>query len=173
MSGRWKDSGGVPKPIFFDIDPETVGHLPVLGGSAFGLSRLLYAIACVRLRPPSLDPHVFHRKLVTAAKERANGAVKKPDGRTVSISPRGVDDIGYRKTTKDLYGKVQTKSRRDESVLATARRTHSRRQQSQEAIPKRGRSPARSSKEVQYTDVGKREIEVDVPFRARPAPRGP
>ena len=44
--------GGVPDPRNFDIDPETLDHLPVLGGSAFDLARLKYALAGARLRPP-------------------------------------------------------------------------------------------------------------------------
>ena len=137
--------GGVPKPIFFDIDPETKDHLPVLGGSAFDISSIRYAISGARLRPPSLDPHHFHRKLADERKKAANAGTEttvKKEGRTVSIDPRGVDNVGYRQTTKDLYGQVQRKERRDESVLAHARRTLSRRRRSQE--PKRGRSPGRT-----------------------------
>ena len=131
-------------PIFFDTDTETFGHLPSLGGSAFGISRLRYAIAGVRLRPPSLGPHLFHRKMAAEARANADGTWVKKDGRTVSIAPRAVGEVGYRKTTNGLYSKVQTEEKRGESVLDNARRAHSRRKQIQES-PLRGRSPALSS----------------------------
>ena len=183
--------GGVPKPIFFDMGPETFDHHPVLGGSAFDLQRLRYAIAGVRLRPPSLGPYLFHRELADRTKaERDQGQPSAPHkdkkGRTVSIDPRGVDDLGYRGASKKLYGQAQAKTRRGESVLATARRTHSRRKQSED--PARGRSPPKGGRKPEYTDigkkslgpssasnnpgtdVGKREIQVNVPFRAKPGP---
>lgn len=94
---------------------------------------------------------------------------KGKKGRAVSMGPRHVDDCASRATSKQLYAQVQTREKRDESVMANARRAHSRRQKSQQ--PQRGRSPARSS-HVEYTGVGKRVIEVNVPFRARPGPHG-
>ena len=48
--------GGTPHPRNFDLDPATADMLPVLGGSAFDLVRLRYAISGVRLRPPSAGP---------------------------------------------------------------------------------------------------------------------
>ena len=155
--------GGVPHPRNFDLGPETREGLPVLGGSAFDIQSLRYAISGVRVCAPDLGPHFFHRKLAAGKKERegktggGDGTYKTKSGRTVSIDPRGVDDIGFRKTSKELYAQVQTNERRDESVLAHARRTHSRRQKS--ADPHRGRSSERRSRRPQYTSVGKRNLD--------------
>ena len=157
--------GGRAQADLFDIDPETVGHLPVLGGGAFDISRLRYSISGVRLRPPSLDPHLFHRNTSGAKDENEKKA------RSVSIDPRGVDDCGYRKTPKGLYAKVQTKEKRDESVLAHARRTHSRRQETEgrNREEKRGRPTEPRRSWVEYTDVGRRQIDPN----AQSAPSGP
>ena len=155
--------GGVPHPRNFDLGPETRDGLPVLGGSAFDISSLRYAISGVRICAPELDPHDFHRKLVAEKKEKEakqgqdDGTHKTKSGRTVSIDPRKVDEIGFRKTSKELYAQVQTRERRDESVLATARRTHSRRQKSED--PQRGRSSGRRSRRPQYTSVGRKHLD--------------
>ena len=153
--------GGVPHPRNFDLDPETRDGLPVLGGSAFDIQSLRYAISGVRVCAPDLDPHFFHRKLAAEKKEREgkgtdDGTRQTKSGRTVSVDPRGVDDIGYRKTSKELYAQVHFKDKkRDESVLAHARRTHSRRQKSED--PHRGRSPGR--RRPQYTSVGRKNLD--------------
>ena len=151
--------GGVPKPINFDIDPETCLRLPVLGGGAYDIASLRWALAGVRLSPPGQDPHLFHRKLAAERKKKLDQN-NDPDthvqyGRTVSVDPRGVDDVGYRRATKNLYSQVQRRGRRDESVLAAARRTHSQRREE-----RRGRSPEqRRSRDPKYTDVGRKAMD--------------
>ena len=82
----WKLNGlgGAHRPHYFDIDPETTDHLPTLGGSAFDLTRLRYAIAGVRLRPPSAGPHLFHREL--AASKDMNGEKQRRRGWTPEVS---------------------------------------------------------------------------------------
>ena len=145
--------GGTPHPRNLDLDPGTADLLPVLGGSGFDLQRLRYALSGVRLRPPTEDPHLFHRGLATSS-----NPPKQEDGRHANLDPRSVDDVEYRKTSKKLYGQVQSREKRDESVLATARRTHSRRQRSRRQDPSRGRRTQRSSR-VEYTDVGKRNMD--------------
>ena len=152
--------GGVPKPIFFDLDPETLDNLPVLGGSGFDLQRLRYALAGVRLRPPTEDPHIFHRELAEKLKREKETGQTTPHvtkhGRAVSIDPRGVDDLGYRGTSKKIYGQVQNKTYRDESILAKARRTHSRKRSEE---PTRGRSPPKGDRKPTYTEVGKKVLD--------------
>lgn len=150
--------GGVPNPIFFDIDPVTLGHLPVLGGGAFDLQRLRFALGGVLLLPPTLGPHVCRRKLAadrTAAKAAGEAETTTKAGRKVSLGPRCVDNVDIRQTTRGLYGEVQRKESRDESVLSHARRPNSRLQKSSE--PRRGQPPGRSSR-AEYTDVGRREV---------------
>ena len=144
--------GGTPHPRNFDLDPATADMLPVLGGSAFDLVRLRYAISGVRLRPPPLDPHVFHRELASSS-----NAPQKEGERKVDVDPRGVDDCGYRKTAKQLYAQVQFKEKRDESVLAKARRTHSRRTKSEGR--NRGRPTSRKGRRnPEYTDIGRQNM---------------
>ena len=148
----WHFSGlaGVPHPRNVDLDPGTGDLLPVLGGSGYDLQRLRYAISGVRLRPPEQDPHLFHRELASSS-----NAPTQTEGQHANLDPRSVDDIEYRKTAKKLYGQVQSREKRDESVLAAARRTHSRRVRHRD--PSRGRQPHRSSR-VEYTNVGRRSM---------------
>ena len=71
-SEEWASAGigGIPHPRIFDLGPATRDGLPVLGGSAFDLQSLRYAISGVRACAPDLDPHFFHRKLAAERKER-------------------------------------------------------------------------------------------------------
>ena len=143
MSGISRAWGGTPHPRNVDLDPGAGDGLPALGGSGFDLQRLRFAISGARLRPPNLDPHDSHRELPSSPNNQT-----KEEAAKVDTDPRAVDGCEYRKTAKHLYAQVQTKGRRDESVLATARRTYSRR---------RGRSENRRTK-VEYTDIGKKNL---------------
>ena len=152
--------GGVPRPHNFDIDPQTKDHLPALGGSAYDISSIRYAISGVRLLAPELGPHISHMKLPAGRKAQEahdgheTGTHTTKAVRAVSVDPRAVGDVAYRKTSKTLYAQVQTRGRRDGSVLANARRAQSRRRASKE--PLRGRSPERRSRQPTYTDIGRK-----------------
>ena len=52
--------------------PMSLENLPTVGGSAFDMERLRMAVSAVRLRPPSLDPHLFRRELKEGP-DRARG----------------------------------------------------------------------------------------------------
>ena len=104
--------GGDPAALLSGLGPEKLGRLPALSGGAFGISRLRYSIAGVRLRPLNLRPRDFLAELAPAKK--AEPAIQKPpephkgrQGRAVSIDLRGVDEVGFRKTSKFPYVKVQ------------------------------------------------------------------
>ena len=161
MDWQLSGLGGIPRPRYFDLDPDTVDLLPVVGGCAFDLERLRWAIPGARLRPPNMDPHVFHRD----NRENPDQAAPSHD-RNVTIDPRATDDCHYRKESKKNYSAIYRGGPRDESVLAHARRASAkRRQQSMskepkkeekvEDPPKRGRSPGRT---LTFTDIGKRTL---------------
>ena len=77
-------------------------------GPAFVLPRLGYAISGGRLRPPSLGSRPLRRNLAVESKglKECNRTRR---GGAASIGPRGVDDVGYRKTANGLYGNFQGK----------------------------------------------------------------
>ena len=139
--------GEAPRPMNFDLDHGTADGLPVSAGSGFDLQRLRYAISGVRLRPPTLGPHVFHREFASSSGQPANA-----EGEKAETDPREIDGVDMRKTTKQLYAQTQTEEKRDESILARARRAHSRRRQS----TRRGRGPRRR---VSYTEIGKKNLQ--------------
>lgn len=143
--------GGVPRPRYLDLDADTIDGLPALGGCAFDLERLRWAIPGARLGPPDLDPRVFHRE-----RRENSGQACDSRGRNVTIDHRETDGFRYRSETKNLFSALHRGGPRDESVLAKARRTSSKRNAAQSSNePRRGRPPGRAHT---LTEVGKQAL---------------
>ena len=116
------EMGGLPKPHNFDTDPQTYEWLPSLGWSAFGVGRLRWYIPAVRLRPPAQDLHLFYRDMAQIADE------KRKERETAKTTPPGPNT--YPPTQQDisrsvekLYTNAHPRERRDESIMAEARRS--------------------------------------------------